>query len=84
MINRIFHDHPSAVGESYLEHMVFAFRFSGRLFRASAAAFLHGLVPALCETTASSTVLGMTEEIRQRRAEMARSKVASGPAAVAS
>lgn len=71
MISRIFKEHPAAVGESYLEHMAFAFRFSGRLLRASAAAFIHGIVPALCRTTASTAVLEMTDGIRRRRAEIA-------------
>ncbi len=74
MIARIFNDHPAAVGESYLEHMAFALCFSGRLFRAAAAALVHGVVPSLCETTASTTILAMTDEIRHRRAEMAKGR----------
>ncbi|MCB1377633.1 MAG: hypothetical protein KDK89_04575 [Alphaproteobacteria bacterium] len=70
--NRMFKDHPARVGESYLQHMVFAFRFSARLFRAACAAFVHGLVPAIHETTASSAVLAMTDEISNRRAMMAK------------
>lgn len=71
MLSRLFHDHPAKVGESYFEHMAFAFGFSFRLFRAAAAALLHGVVPACCETTASSAVLAMNEEISRRRAQMA-------------
>lgn len=77
-LSKLFTDHPEAVGENYFEHMAFAFKFSGRLFRAAFAAFAHGVVPALCETTASQTVLDMTDEIRARRAEMARGTVATG------
>ena len=71
MFTRLFRDHPAKVGETYVEHMAFAFGFSLRLFRAGLAALLHGVVPALCETTASSEVLAMNEEIRRRRAQMA-------------
>ena len=71
MIRQIFGDHPAKVGESYFEHLAFAFGFAARLFRAAAAAFVHGLVPCLCETTASSEILAMTDEIRARRAQMA-------------
>lgn len=74
MFFRIFRAHPAAVGESYLGHMGVAFGIAGRLFRAAAAALLHGIVPALCETTASTAVLGMADEMRQRRAMMARAK----------
>jgi hypothetical protein len=70
-LHETFLAHPEAVGESYFEHMAFAFRFSGRLFKAALAAFVHGVVPAACETTASATVLAMNEEIRARRALMA-------------
>ena len=70
-LKNMFHDHPAKVGESYFEHMAFAFGFSARLFRAAAAAFLHGVVPCLHETTASAEVLAMTDEIRARRSLMA-------------
>ena len=71
ILSRLFSAHPAAVGESYFEHMAFALKFSGRLFRAALAAFAHGFVPAVCETTASEAVLAMTGEIRRRRALMA-------------
>jgi hypothetical protein len=69
--DRLFTDHPRAVNESYGEHMGFAFGFGLRLLGAALAAFVHGLVPALFETTASTAVLAMNDEIRARRAQMA-------------
>lgn len=85
IIQRLFLSHPHKVGESYFEHMLFALRFSGRLFRASAAAFLHAFVPALCETTASRAIMDMHGEIAARRAQMAKadSQAVSAPAATA-
>jgi hypothetical protein len=70
-VSKLFMAHPAAVGESYFEHMKFALKFSGRLFRAGFAAFAHGFVPAVCETTASEAVFAMTDEIRARRKLMA-------------
>jgi Family of unknown function (DUF6356) len=70
-LKQIFLDHPAKVEETYFEHMIFAFRFSGRLFRAAFAALVHGVVPCLHETTASSEVLAMNDEIRARRALVA-------------
>ena len=70
-IDKLFFDHPHAVNEGYFEHMAFAFAFSARLFKAAFAAAAHGIVPAACETTASSTVLAMHDEICARRALMA-------------
>ena len=49
MMQRLFLSHPHKVGEGYFEHMLFAFTFSGRLFKAAGAALLHAFVPALCE-----------------------------------
>lgn len=69
-IDRAFLAHPHAMGESYFEHLAFACWFSGRLFRAAAAALLHALVPCLCRTTASDTILGMQDAIARRRAAM--------------
>jgi hypothetical protein len=81
MLRRMFQDHPAKVGEGYIEHMVFAFGFSARLFRAAFAALVHGVVPCLHETTASSAVLDMGNELRARRASMA---AEGGQGAVAS
>lgn len=72
-VQHIFLDHPERVGESYFEHMLFAFKFSGRLFKAGAAALLHAFVPSLCETTASQSIIDMHSEIAARRAEMTES-----------
>ena len=61
-----FRDHPASVGETYPEHLAFAMRFGARLFCAGAAAFVHALIPALFETTASDTVKAMHAEINGR------------------
>jgi len=65
---------PRAAGESYFEHMAFAFGFSFRLFRAASAAFIHGILPEAFETTASTTVLSLSDELRARRAALAKGK----------
>ena len=65
-ILRAFRDHPASVGETYPEHLAFALRFGGRLFCAGAAAFVHALIPALFETTASDTVKAIHAEIEDR------------------
>jgi hypothetical protein len=84
IIERVFLDHPHRVNENFFEHMCFALTFSGRLFKAAAAAFLHALVPALCETTASQAIMEMHAEIAARRAQMAKSEGFSAPAATPS
>lgn len=56
MFQRLFIDHPASVRESYLEHMVMAGGFGWTLLRASAACFVHALVPGLCERTGSTLI----------------------------
>ncbi len=53
---RAFSDHPASVGETYVEHMSQAFGFAGRMFLASLACFLHGLLPFLFVRTGSATI----------------------------
>ena len=65
-ISRHFTSHPATVGESYLEHLGFALRFSGKLGYAALAALLHALVPSRCETTASRTIRDLYAMIENR------------------
>lgn len=54
--HRLFHAHPASVGESYWQHMAVAGSFGWGLARASAACFVHALVPGLCQTTGSTII----------------------------
>ena len=56
--------HPTAVGETYLEHMRFAGRFGGRMLLGGAAAVVHSLFPFLFVTTASR----ISDELVEMRA----------------
>ena len=56
MLQHIFTEHPRALGESYPQHQRAAFSYGFALLGAGLAALLHGLVPCLCETTASRTI----------------------------
>lgn len=57
MITRIFLAHPAKVDETFFEHMVFAGKFSGKLFLAAGAALVHAFIPCLFEKTASKIML---------------------------
>jgi len=48
-----FTAHPASVGETYLQHMRFAFRFGSRMLSGGAAAVIHSIFPFLFVTTAS-------------------------------
>ena len=56
---KLFLTHPQSVDESYLEHMAFAGRFSGKLFLAAGAALVHAVLPFMFEKTASGMIAEM-------------------------
>ena len=64
--SRIFLDHPATVEESYVEHLMFAGRFSVTLFAAGIAAFIHALIPCLFEKTAGNLIKQMAARIEER------------------
>ena len=66
LIRRLFTNHPRSVGETYLEHMGFAMGVAGSLFLAGAAAFIHALVPALCQTSASKRITRLAMKVTPR------------------
>ena len=65
LFTRLFIAHPRAIGESYGEHQRNALAFSGALFVAAAACFLHAFIPACCERTASRIVIDLSTRMRR-------------------
>jgi hypothetical protein len=65
-----FTAHPRDVGETYLEHGVFACRYGAKMTLGGLAAFVHGLFPFLFQTTGSRITreLGATLEASAARA----------------
>ena len=62
-IRKFFTDHPASVGETYGEHFRVAAGFAGTLAVAAAAAAVHAVVPALCQTTASRRIREMNSRL---------------------
>jgi hypothetical protein len=80
MLDRWFLAHPGSVDETYLAHQRAAWGFSASLLKAAAACFIHGLVPALFESTASRCVADLHERMaRQRRGVYAETQMVSEP-----
>lgn len=67
MFNRLFTDHPKAVGESYFEHMAASWGVAFRLFAAGSKCVVHGFVPGLCKTAGSDAIMTLHREIAPRR-----------------
>jgi hypothetical protein len=55
-INRAFCEHPASVGESYAAHCVTAGGFGWALLKASAACFVHAVLPFAFEKTGSAAI----------------------------
>lgn len=73
MLDALFFRHPRSIGETYGEHFAKAIEFSAHLFTAAVACFIHALLPALFERTASGIIrrlhTGMIEN-RRRQLEL--------------
>ncbi len=63
---KLFLTHPQSVDESYVEHMAFAGRFSGKLFLAAGAALVHAILPFAYEKTASRMIAEMYAKTHNR------------------
>jgi hypothetical protein len=58
-----FTAHPRDVGESYLEHGVFACRYGAKMIWGGVAALIHGLVPFLFLKTGSRITRELNETL---------------------
>ncbi len=65
-VTRLFTTHPASVDESYGEHMVFAARFSLKLFAAAGAALVHAVLPFAFEKTASTIIADLYQRTHNR------------------
>ena len=63
---RAFTDHPASVDETYMQHALFAGRFSMMLFGAGFAALIHAIIPPLFEATASRMIANLNKTMMER------------------
>ena len=69
-----FTAHPRDVGETYLEHGFFACRYGAKMTVGGIAAFVHGLLPFLFQTTGSRITRELNETLEQSAARAARAR----------
>ena len=65
-LNEAFTEHPKATGETYLEHLWFTLRMSGRMLWASIALVMHGLFPFIFTRTASGEIEALYAIMKNR------------------
>lgn len=66
MIRQLFREHPASVGETYAEHLEFALWGSAYLAKTALILLIHGIVPAIHKTTASTRIAGLNNLIQMR------------------
>jgi hypothetical protein len=66
-----FTAHPRDVGETYFEHGLFACRYGAKMALGGVAAFLHGLLPFLFQTTGSRITRELNAALEESRARAA-------------
>ena len=64
---RFFMEHPATVGETYLEHLLFAGIFGCRMMAGGLACCIHGLLPFLFTSTGSSITLDLHAVLMRKR-----------------
>lgn len=67
VVDRIFIEHPRALGESYWEHQRRALHFGTSMATAGLACIIHALIPAVFARTASTQVQRLHDEMHARR-----------------
>jgi hypothetical protein len=67
MFERLFLAHPHAAHESYFEHLGVALSFGVALLCAAFVCFIHALVPALFEFSASTRIADLHARMIRRR-----------------
>jgi hypothetical protein len=65
-MRRLFTQHPSSIGESYVQHLRQATRFGLLLVSAGMACLVHALLPFLFVDAASRTVRTLYEQMSDR------------------
>lgn len=71
LADRLFRDHPRAVGMTWAGHCAGAVKVGLQLIGAGLAAIVHGAVPAVFPDTASRTVIRVHDHIRKLNAKRA-------------
>ena len=63
----LFNKHPNEVGETYLQHLITAWKYGFKLFRLFVIALIHGIFPFIFKKTVSDKIIKMGYELRKRK-----------------
>ena len=65
-MTNLFNKHPNEVGETYLQHLIIAWKYSLSLFQLFMIALIHGLFPFIFKKTVSDKIIKMGDELMNR------------------
>ncbi|WP_022694741.1 DUF6356 family protein [Ponticaulis koreensis] len=65
-IKSLFTEHPTRVGESYLQHALFAMRVGGLMAMGAIAVSAHALFPFMFKRTGSNIILKLHSKLVNR------------------
>lgn len=71
IMEKLFADHPAAVGETYFQHLRMASTFGTRMLLGGLACLIHGLIPGLFEKTGSTQVRHLHDRMVTNRSPSA-------------
>jgi len=63
----IFTKHPKETGDSYLQHLLMALKYSFTLFLLFLTTFIHSIFPFIFKNTTSSKIIKMAEDLKTRK-----------------
>lgn len=78
-VEKAFTEHPHETGESYLQHLWFTIKMTGRLIYSAAVLLVHGVFPFLLVRNASSEIVKIYLIMKSRIPAKQRSLIDSGP-----
>ena len=65
-MKNIFTDHPQSVGESYLQHFIFALSTGVKLIFWGLIAIIHAILPFTFKTFVSQRIIRLHDKIKIR------------------
>lgn len=73
-----FTEHPTSVGETYVEHLRASSSFGISMLVGGAACLVHGLLPFLFTRTGSKTVVRLHDRMVTNRVQAGRAGISGG------
>lgn len=69
-MKNIFTEHPHSIGETYFQHLKFAFIFGGNMVIGGLACIIHAIFPFLFQKTGSNYLIRMTYHFIDRTPQL--------------